>query len=71
VWGRLEAHADGLRAEHAHIEALIRRLELPVAGHIARRLGCDLVERDDVEEAAARYGAPLPPGLLPARAEEP
>jgi hypothetical protein len=38
VWGRLEAHADGLRAEHARIEALVRRREIPVAERIADRL---------------------------------
>jgi hypothetical protein len=65
VWGRLEAHAEGLRAEHACIEALIRRREVPTAERIAARLGCDLVDRADVEAAAARYGAPLPPALLP------
>jgi hypothetical protein len=65
VWGRIEAHADGLRAEHARIEALVRRAELPTAERIAARLGCDLVERDDVEAAALRYGRPLPPALRP------
>lgn len=66
VWGRLEAHADGLRAEHARIEALIRRPEVPTAERIAARLGCDLIDRDDVETAASRYGDPLPAALLPA-----
>ena len=59
VWGRIEAHADGLRAEHARVEALAGRPE------IARRLGVDVVARENLPTAAARYGAPLPPGLLP------
>lgn len=66
VWGRLEAHADGLRAEHARIEALIRRTELPTAERIAARLGCELIDRDEVDAVAARFGDPLPPQLLPA-----
>ena len=59
VWGGIEAHADGLRAEHARVEALAGR---PT---IAARLGADLVERDELAAAAADYGAPLPPALLP------
>jgi hypothetical protein len=70
VWGRLEAHADGLRAEHARIEAFVvpggdQRVRAPVVEAIAARLGTDLVTRVEMEEAALRYGAPLPDGLLP------
>ena len=65
VWGRLEAHHDGLRAEHARIEALIRRPELPTAERIADRLGAEVVDRAGAERAAGRFGAPLPPGLVP------
>ena len=67
VWGRIEAHADGLRAEHARIEALIRRAELPGAERIAAALGCESVERDDVAAVAERYGAPLPAEMIPSR----
>ena len=35
------------------------------ADPIARRLGVDLVEPDELEAAAARYGAPLPASLVP------
>jgi hypothetical protein len=65
VWGRIEAHADGLRAEHARIEALLHRDELPAADRIAARLGADVVDRADAERAAARRGAPLPEAMLP------
>jgi hypothetical protein len=59
VWGRIEAHADGLRAEHARVEAL--------AGcpRVAARLGVEVVAREELAEAAAAYGAPLPAMLLP------
>ena len=61
VWGRIEAHADGLRAEHARVEALTGR---PA---IAAHLGVEHVTtRDELRAAAARYGAPLPATLLPA-----
>ena len=59
VWGRIEAHADGLRAEHARVEALTGR---PA---IARRLGVDHLAREELAAAGADYGAPLPPALLP------
>lgn len=60
AWGRLEVHADGLRAQHARIEALIRRPGMP-ADAIAARLGCEALDRDEVAEASRRYGAPLTP----------
>src|SRR3954467_11906176 len=59
VWGRIEAHADGLRAEHARVEALTGR---PA---IAAHLGVEHIGRGALPEAAARYGAPLPAELLP------
>jgi hypothetical protein len=62
VWGNIEVHRDGLRAEHARVLALARRAG---AATIAARLGVDLVERDDLPAAAGRYGAPLPASLVP------
>jgi hypothetical protein len=64
VWGRLEAHRGGLRAEHARVCALARR---PGIDAIAGELSVDVVEREDLETAAPRYGVPLPPSLVPAR----
>jgi hypothetical protein len=69
-WGRIEAHADGLRAEHARVEALavhpawgsLRAADLE---RIAARLGCDLAAFDELEDVAPRYGAPLPVSLRP------
>ena len=70
AWGRIESHRDGLRAEHARVEALalpppaeVRRRRAVAA--IAARLGADLVDRGALEEASARYGAPLPASMLP------
>lgn len=69
-WGRLEAHATGLRAEHARIEALAR----PAATDPARRrsvdavaaaLGVPVVERGELAAVAARAGGPLPESLRP------
>ena len=67
VWGRIEAHADGLRAEHARLEALA----LPgdrdpgSARRIAAALCVDLVARARLLDAAPSYGAPLPDAMLP------
>jgi hypothetical protein len=71
VWGRLEAHADGVRAEHARIHAFIRPApdlveRTRAIETIAARLGgVELIDRADAEAVGARVGAPLPPALLP------
>jgi hypothetical protein len=73
-WGRIEAHRDGLRAEHARVEALVRpagddadaRRRRAAVEAIGRELGVEVVERDELGAVAAGAGAPLPPGLLPA-----
>jgi hypothetical protein len=64
VWGRVEAHAAGLRAEHARVEAIADGR--PAARSVAERLGADLIARDALEETAHRYGTPVPRELLPA-----
>ncbi len=69
-WGRIEAHRDGLRAEHARIEALARppaaeagrRRAVEAAGE---RLGVRLVPRDELPDVAAQLGGPLPATLRP------
>lgn len=70
VWGRIEAHRDGLRAEHARVEALARppRSEPErrrSAEEIAGRLDMPLVPRAELEGVAASLGSPLPAALLP------
>jgi hypothetical protein len=70
VWGRLEAHRDGLRAEHARIEALSRPPENEPERRravtvIAERLDVPLVPRASLPRAAASVGSPLPQRMLP------
>jgi hypothetical protein len=70
VWGAIEVHDEGMRAEHARVEALAlysrwttRQIEA-VRG-VAADLGVNLVDLDDIEEAARRYGRPIAPELVP------
>ena len=62
VWGRIQSHRDGLRAEHARVCALTRRSGVEA---IAADLGVDLVERDELTEAARCYGTALPASMVP------
>lgn len=70
LWGAIEVHDEGMRAQHARIEALAlysrwttRQIEA-VRG-VAADLGIDLVDLDEIEDAAHRYGAPIAPELVP------
>ena len=70
MWGRVEVHRDGMRAEHARIEALVFWPEWG-RDHRARLrrvcddLGADLVPYDELRFAARAYGSELPPSLIP------
>jgi hypothetical protein len=75
--GRVAVGPEGMRAELARVEALgfysrwSRRQKRDVSA-IAERLGVDLVELDDLSDAAQDYGRPLlPHSLSRARAAEP
>lgn len=67
VWGRIEAHATGMRASHARIVGL----ELPIArggkrrriAEIAERLGVPVLPHGALRKTAALHGLPLPPSL--------
>jgi len=70
LWGRIEVHADGMRAEHARIEALAYQRELGsahadrIAG-IAQRLGVELLEYGELLATARALGSGVPPALRP------
>jgi hypothetical protein len=65
VWGRVEVHADGLRAELARVEALAlpesddARLRAAVRA-IAARLGVSLVATAELPEVADALGGTIP-----------
>ncbi len=75
VWGRVELHGTGLRAEHAQIVAL----ELPLSlGHKRRcvleaadRLGVNAVPHRRLRAAAREQGMPVDRALRPPRVREP
>ena len=70
LWGRVEVHADGMRAEHARIEALSYQRELG-SGHvgrvtaIARRLGVAAIDYGELPAAARVIGSGVPRALRP------
>ena len=72
AWGRIEVHADGLRAEYAEPVILAYR-ETQTYRHVRRvqaigsELGLPVVELDELEEAAMGFGEPVPPELRPKR----
>jgi hypothetical protein len=69
LWGRLEAHVDGMRAEHARIEALALReptaWERRRIGGVARSLGIPAVPHQELESTALEFGTFMPPQLIP------
>ncbi|MGA2009836.1 MAG: recombinase family protein [Solirubrobacteraceae bacterium] len=75
VWGRVEAHATGVRAEHARVIALdlprIRRGKRQAVAEIAARLGVPAVPHRGLRSAALDHGAPLPLSLRPPRQRAP
>jgi hypothetical protein len=70
VWGHVEVHEHGVRAEFARVEALgvyerwTARQKSAVRA-IADELGVDLVDLHELERAAPAYASPLPAALLP------
>jgi hypothetical protein len=76
VWGEVELHQEGLRAQFARIEALglyarwTSRQKAAVT-EVADELGVDVVDLYELEEAAAGYATPVPEGLVPAAPPSP
>jgi hypothetical protein len=71
LWGAIEIHATGMRAQFARIAALTlpvtrtrKRLELAIT---AGELGINLVPHRHLIAAAMAHGTPVPPNLRPTR----
>ncbi len=71
LWGRMELHGGGMRAQFARLVAL----ELPLTRgakrrrviEIAERLGVAAVPHRRLKEVAREHGAPIPDALKPPR----
>ena len=71
LWGRIELHATGMRAEHARVIAL----ELPLSRgrkrrgvvEVAQRLGVSAVPHRELKAVAAEHGSSLQRSLRPSR----
>jgi hypothetical protein len=69
VWGRIEVDSEGMRAEHARVEALASysrwsRAQRGAVAEVADELGVDVVDLRELGAAAGDYGEPLPAALL-------
>jgi hypothetical protein len=74
LWGTIELHPDGMRAEHARIEALAlysrwTTRQLDAVREVSADLGVDIVDLDDIVEAARRYGHRIGRELVPGASE--
>jgi hypothetical protein len=68
LWGRIELHQRGMRAEFARIVALAlppSRRSQGAVRESAERLEVEAVPAKDLEAAALAYGRPLEPSLIP------
>ena len=67
LWGRVEVHEIGMRAQHARICAIAKPTGpgLTAFESLAERFGIDLVRLPEFEAAAAEYGRRVDPWMLP------
>lgn len=68
LWGRIELHRRGMRAEFAQIVLLSLPPSRPSAaavGKVAEHLGVEAVPAKELSMAALAYGRPLEPSMIP------
>jgi hypothetical protein len=68
VWGRIELHQRGMRAEFARIVTLAlpaSRRHADAVAQVAERLDVEAVPARDLPAAVLAYGEPLEPTLIP------
>ena len=70
MWGRIEVHADGMRAEYARVEAICYQPELGSAHArrlraVADGLGVTLISYDELVAHARAVGSGIPAELRP------
>ena len=71
MWGAIELHVDGMRAQHCRIAAVALPLSRGGKRDRLRKatalLGVPTVRHRDLWAAGRMYGVPVPAGLRPAR----
>ena len=71
LWGVIELHAGGMRAQHCRVVALASPLsrwgKRDRVLRLAGRLGVPVVRHRDLRKAAGTHGAPVPRQLRPPR----
>jgi hypothetical protein len=68
LWGRIELHQRGMRAEFARIVTLAlpsSRRHADAVARLAEALDVEAVRTRDLPAAALAYGEPLEPTLIP------
>ena len=67
LWGRVEVHQIGMREQYARICAIAKPTGpgLTAFAAVAERFDVDLVPLSEFEAAAADYGRPVDPWMLP------
>jgi hypothetical protein len=68
LWGRVELHQRGMRAEYARVVTLAlpsSRKDWDAATRTAERLGIEAVPAKHLREAALAHGRQLEPSLIP------
>ena len=68
LWGRIELHRRGMRAEFARIVTLAlpsSRRHADAVAHVAALLDVEAVPARDLPVAAWAYGEPLEPTMIP------
>lgn len=71
MWGQVELHADGMRAQHCRIVALavpsLSARKRERVRTVAARLGVQAVPHRELRRAATAHGAPVPREFIPPR----
>jgi hypothetical protein len=68
LWGRIELHQRGMRAEFARVVTIAlpsSRKRVGAVERVAGLLGVEAVPAKDLSKAALAYGEPLEPTLIP------
>jgi hypothetical protein len=68
LWGRIQAHPEGMRAQHARVEALAQPAAWPAVRRaavaaVAERLAVPVLDEPGLADAAREYGDTLPAAL--------